>query len=128
MLIKVHELNERYHDTKQKMAWLDTSLYATFSLAIFRILFFDETQKFIVNHAINNIPNIIPILVLLAVVCFCVYLFAIFQYQKKKISVEISGKFMEILSDKTLPYEKKLNEMFDVTKEINCYWKEYKKE
>jgi len=35
-LLKLYELNEKYHDTKEKMAWLASSLYAVFSVAFFK--------------------------------------------------------------------------------------------
>ena len=124
MLIRLYELNERYHDTKEKMAWLATSLYATFSVAIIRILFIEKTQNFIKNCRCNTIL----ICAFLSVVCGCAVWFIHLQYRKKRISVAINGEFMEILPEQTLSDENKLTRMLECTREINKCWRNYKKE
>ncbi len=120
MLIKLYELNERYHDTKEKMAWLATSLYAAFSLAILRIFFTEGVKAFIKDQ-----PGLI-VIILLIIFC-CALRFINFQYKKKRISVGISKGFMEILPNQTLSDENKLEQMLECTKNANDKWREYKK-
>ena len=121
ILLKLYELNERYHDTKEKMAWLGSSLYFAFSLAILRILFIEGIQKII-----NGCPLII--VGFLTVICGCALWFINIQYKKKRISVGISNEFMEILPDKTLTDENKLEKMIKCINEINDDWRRYKKD
>ncbi len=83
MIIKLYELNEHYHDTKEKMAWLGSALYFTFSLAIMRILFIKEMQNFIKQD--QWVPWIIGIL--LAAICGCALWFVNLHYKKKRISI-----------------------------------------
>ena len=120
MIIKLYELNERYHDTKEKMAWLGSSLYFAFSLAILRILFIDGMQKIIKKY-----PGGIVFFVL--AIFGCALWFVIFQYKKKKISVGISNEFMDIVSNNKLSDENKLKKMIKYTRYINDKWRVYKK-
>ena len=36
-ILRLYEFYERYHNTKEKMAWLGISFYAVFTLGIIRI-------------------------------------------------------------------------------------------
>lgn len=121
ILLKLYELNEHYHDTKDNMAWLGISLYAAFSLAILRIFFTKEIRVFI-----NDCPVII-IIVFLLVIYFCAFWFINVQYKKKRISVGISTEYMKILSNQKLSDKLKLKHMFKIIKVINYYWCMYKK-
>ncbi len=123
MIIKLYELNERYHDTKEKMAWLGSSLYFAFSLAILRILFIKGMQKIIEQG--QWVPWVIGIL--LASICGCAVCFICLQYRKKRISVGISNEFMDIVSNYKLYDESVLKEMLKITKDLNSNWGEYKK-
>ena len=119
MIIKLYELNEHYHDTKEKMAWLGSSLYFTFSLAIMRFLFIQEIQTIIKKY-----PWIIVIFVL--TLFGCVLRFVCLQYRKKRISAGISNKFMDIVNNNELTAENKVKRMIKYTRCINDKWRALK--
>lgn len=120
-LMKLYELNEKYHDTKERMAWLGSSLYAAFSLAVLRIFFRKEIQDLI-----NDCPVII-IIVFLLVIFICAFWFINVQYKKKRISVGISNEYMKILFNQKLSDKLKLKHMLKINIAINEYWRMYKK-
>lgn len=47
IVLKLYELNEHYHDTKEKMAWLGSSLYVAFSVTIITSFSVKNFIKFI---------------------------------------------------------------------------------
>ena len=123
ILLKLYELNERYHDTKEKMAWLGSSLYFAFSLAILRILFIKGMQNIIKQY--SWVPWVIIGFLLAAIYC-CACWFINLQYKKKRISVGISNEFMDIVSNNKP--ENKLKKMIKYTRYINDKWGAYKKD
>ena len=116
MIIKLYELNEHYHDTKEKMAWLASSLYAAFSVTIITWLF---------NKEICEIQSL-PFLIIEIGAFICALWFIIFQYKKKKISVLITGEYEKIILNKNLDDDKKLNRMLHSKTDAHNHWKNYK--
>ena len=124
ILLKLYELNERYHDTKEKMAWLGSSLYFAFSLAILRILFIKEMQNFIKQD-----PWVI--IGFLLAICVFALLFINFQFKKKRNSVVYTGELEKQLcslqskgeeysesEDKLLQLFKRKDEIFQDKMEV----------
>ena len=119
ILLKLYELNERYHDTKEKMAWLGSSLYAAFSLAILRIFFAREMQDFINDY------NML-FFVFLLLVFICAEWFINFQYKKKRISVRIDEELKDKMSEQVSSNEDQLKQIFTFISNVNTYWRNYK--
>jgi hypothetical protein len=108
-LMKLYELNERYHDTKEKRAWLATTFYAGFSLVVIRLATNKEIMVFLQVQQAHRLYQILIlifilglilgfILFLLSVIFVCVLFFIRFQYIKKRASVDIEGHLTEELS------------------------------
>ena len=95
-LMKLYELNERYHDTKERRAWLATTFYAGFSLVVIKLA--KEIVVFLQAHRLHQILILGFILVLLSVIFLCVLRFNAFQYRKKRASVDIEGYLAKELS------------------------------
>jgi len=127
IIIKLYELNEHYHDTKEKMAWLASSLYAAFSVAIITWLFSKEIYKIHILK-LNSIINIILFFIIIVVVFICAILFICFQYKKKKISAVITDKYEKIILNEGLNYKNKLRRMFDYKSDVHNNWKKYRKD
>ena len=108
-LMKLYELNERYHDTKEKMAWLGISFYAVFTLGIIRIFTKDINITDWVSYTLIGF---------LLVILWCVFWFLTFHYQKKRISVKITDELAHSL-EKTNNSEKDLKKIFHEINEIN---------
>ena len=119
MIIKLYELNEHYHDTKEKMAWLGSSLYFTFSLAIMRFLFVGKAQTIIKNHSKE-------IVVFLLAIFICALLFVYLQYRKKRISVGITGESEGLMAEPGSFDENHLTQLLKVKSDIHTNFKKYK--
>jgi len=96
-LMKLYELNGRYHDTKEKMAWLATTFYAGFSLAVIKGVTTENIALFLYNHLIATLAA----LVLLVFIASCVLFFCRFQYKKKRASQKIDVNIRQELSSYT---------------------------
>jgi hypothetical protein len=67
-LMKIYELNERYHDTKEKRAWLAISFYAAFTLGIIRIFTQDvDISDRIIYSSCFTVCHIVVCLLVLSV-------------------------------------------------------------
>ena len=120
IIMRMYELNERYHDTKEKMAWLASSLYAGFSVAIIRIFFTDSMQDFI-----RDCPLLI--IIFLSAIFVCVFWFINFQYHKKRRSVKITGLLEHEIFKLKLDGENKLKQIFDCINKIHNVGRKKKK-
>ena len=87
IILKNIEMNENYHDKKEKMAWIASSIYFAFSLLILRWLI-DET--------IDGYQKIM-LLVLLAVIYTSALCFISLQFKLRWESVEKSDALREVL-------------------------------
>ena len=90
-LMKLYELNEQYHDTKERRAWLATIFYAAFCLAMFRWAINIKNETFLQGYPF-------PIIALLGVIAACVFFFTWFQYRKKRASQKIEEFIAKELS------------------------------
>jgi hypothetical protein len=104
--MKFYELNERYHDTKEKMAWLATSLYAAFSIALLKWMMNKEYKNFITE-------NYLLILIVLTVIFICAIWFINFHYYKKRNSVRIDGKTAKEIIESEKNEIDQMAEIFD---------------
>jgi hypothetical protein len=90
-LMKLYELNEQYHDTKEKRAWLATTFYVAFCLAVFKWTTNIGTVTIVQDHQYTIIG-------FLFVVFLCVFFFNLFQYRKKRASVKVDHFIAKALS------------------------------
>ncbi len=111
-LIKLYELNEQYHDTKEKRAWLATTFYAAFCSAVIKWATTIENVETLQKYGW-------PILVLSVVIFLCVFFFNWFQYRKKRASVKIEGFIAEELSVQNESDNNQLARLFDYKTEVH---------
>ncbi len=123
-LIKLYELNERYHDTKDNMVWLAISLYAVLSLAIMRILFIKEIQNF-VNE--EGMIGEILITLFLSLVLYFTLSFINFQYKKKRISIRITEELEDKMTKQVSFNENHLKQFFEFKSKVHKDFKNNKK-
>ncbi len=121
-LMKLYELNERYHDTKEKRAWLATTFYAGFSLMVIKWATNKENVDFLQEHQCT-------IIVLLFVIFVCVVWFIWFHYRKKRISVKIEGFISKEFSVQNADESLQLARVFCYADRVNKgWWKRTKKQ
>ena len=108
-LMKLYELNQKYHDTKEKMAWLATTFYAGFSLAVIKAMTIEKLARFLYNHHLFTWA----IVVLLAFIAICVFSFCRFQYKKKRASQKIDVNIRQELSSYNEDDQKQVVRVFD---------------
>jgi flagellar basal body-associated protein FliL len=80
LLVRLYDLNERYHDQKDTRAWIATTLYLTYAGALL---------SWLIKPTVN-IDNLIGIISLI-VHCFvsiAAVLYVMFQFQLKSMSLE----------------------------------------
>ena len=111
VILRLYELYERYHNTKESMAWLGISFYAAFTLGIIRIytikdLFLDPWLLWITIGV-------------LTIVMGCMLWFLYFHYKKKRCAAKIVGKLEDFLPKKNSNTEKELKNIMTVIRKIN---------
>jgi len=111
-LIKFYELNEKYHDTKEKMAWLATSLYVAFSIALFKWIIAKQNNSFITSYCFY-------VLLFLSMIFGCALWFINFQYIKKRASVKIEEKITQEMCKLNVDGIAHITELFDFISYIN---------
>ncbi len=87
VILKHIELNEKYHDIKERMAWVASSIYMGFSVLLIRWLL--ETK-----HVFD--PKW-PIMVGLTIVYMCVFCFVLFQFEHRWMSAYKSIELKNVL-------------------------------
>jgi hypothetical protein len=81
IILRLYEFYERYHNIKEKMAWLGISFYAVFTLGIIRI--------FTIND-LSIDPWLLWVTIgVLTVVMGCILWFLCFHYKKKRCAAKI---------------------------------------
>ncbi len=88
LIIKKMELNEQYHQAKEKMAWVATSLYLTFTLVSF---------KWLNNESYYSISEAFPTILILLVVYLSALSFVTFQFRHRWQSVYESYALVDLL-------------------------------
>lgn len=109
VFIKLYELNEKYHDTKEKRAWIAVSFYAAFTLGVANVP---------LDDLISSIGYLVTVIIP-TIIFVCVYLFIDFQYRQKRISVALEGRLNKILSRNTDNLEKELRIYFKIVDKLN---------
>lgn len=115
-LIKLYELNEQYHDTKEKRAWLATTFYAAFCSAVLKWAINKENVAVLQNY-------IWLIIGLSGVIFLCVFSFNWFQYRMKRASVKIEGFIANELSVQNGGDNNQLARVFDYMNEVKKPWR-----
>jgi len=105
ILIKLYELNERYHDTKEKMIWLGSSLYFIFSFTILIFIVSNKNFKWPTHNSIY-------LIIFLTLIFINALLFIWFQIKKKRASLQYTKQLERELSELKLQDENKLKEIF----------------
>ncbi len=87
VILKHIELNDKYHDMKERMAWVAISIYMGFSVLLIRWLIetkcvFDPTW---------------PIIVGLTIIYICVFCFIMLQFEHRWMSVDKSTALENVL-------------------------------
>ena len=113
-------VNEQYHDTKEKRAWLATTFYAGFSLVVIKWATNTDNVISLQKHQCT-------IIVLLFVIFVCVVWFIWFQYRKKRISVKIGGFISNELIVQNRDENAQLAGVFYYTNRVNKGWWKRKK-
>ena len=109
VFMKLYELNQKYHDTKEKRAWIAVSFYALFSAAIFSL-----------SSGNDNPCSVCAVIaILLTVIFVCVGIFVWFQYRQKRVSVEYEKELEKILSKRIANTDKELRDYFSTVNRIN---------
>jgi cytochrome bd-type quinol oxidase subunit 2 len=88
LIIKKMELNEQYHQTKEKMAWVATSLFLTFTLACYKWLY---------GLSFDNFGEAFPTIFILSTVYLSALAFVSFQLRHRWQSVYESYALMDML-------------------------------
>ncbi len=90
VILKHIELNEKYHDTKERMAWIASSVYFTFSLFVLNWLF-EHRNLFICCK--QSFLMTIPLLF----IYICALCFISLQFKMRWDSVNKAGALKEVL-------------------------------
>lgn len=88
--MKLHELYSKYHDTKEKMAWVGISFYAAFTLGIVRI--------FRIKDIVIPPWLLWTLVCVLIIVMMCVLYFLLFHYKKKRCAAKNVDEIQNHLS------------------------------
>ncbi len=111
IIMRMYELYERYHNTKENMAWLGISFYAVFTLGIMRI--FSDKE-------IDILPWLLWTSVgVLVIVMLCVLWFIIFHYKKKRCAAKNVDELENYLSRQEANSEEGLKEIIGKIQNIN---------
>ena len=111
-ILKEYELNEQYHDTKEKSLWVAFALYYTYCVA--------STGYFLEIYNRNNYIRVGPLVVLINILIFVLFsLFIEMQGKRKCISVLKSTELNRIITSgsnyeikRWFEYEQKELEIF----------------
>ncbi|MEW5813775.1 MAG: hypothetical protein AB1798_00025 [Spirochaetota bacterium] len=88
LILKKIELNENYHQNKEKMAWIATSLYLTFTIVSFRWLH---------NRSFDYFEEELLTILILAVTYLSALSFVSFQFRHRWQSVYESYALLNLL-------------------------------
>jgi len=98
IILRLYEFYERYHNTKEKMAWLGISFYAVFTLGIIRMFTIKD---------LSIDPWLLWVTIsVLTVVMGCILWFLCFHYKKKRCAAKIVDDLEDFLSKKNSNSEK----------------------
>jgi hypothetical protein len=89
LIVKKMELNEQYHQAKERMAWIATSLYLTFTLVCY---------KWLRNLSFTGFGEAFPTIFLLSTVYLSALAFISFQFRHRWQSVYESYALVDMLS------------------------------
>ena len=109
VFLKLYELNQKYHDTKEKRAWIAVSFYDLFSAAIFSFSSIND----------NSCPACAVIAIFLTVIFVCVAIFIWFQYRQKRVSVKYDDELSKYLSKGSRVTDKEIENYFKSAVDIN---------
>ncbi len=114
LLLKEYELNNNDHDRKENMAWLASTLYYTFCIAVIGFILSNENIK----NELNSISCLLKwfIICLLIIIFICVNLFVGYQFDRKYKSC-LNIRYLQNILLKNKEIINKLNDRcFDFAK------------
>ncbi len=119
-ILKHIELNESYHNTKERMAWVASTLYFGFSVLLIKWLL---SGKAVLNQ---NIPVVV---VGLTIIYICALCFVLFQFEHRWDSVYKTKALLNVLrkSDGRMysEFPEILEDEMEVEKKKKCNKRSY---
>ncbi len=90
LIIKLYELNEKYHDQKDSRAWVATTLFLTYSIALF---------AWLIDH--NDFSNLYSLAALIVhfIISLSTFLYVSFQFQMKTFSLNYESTLQAEIND-----------------------------